>query len=74
MGSTTGRGTVRSFDETGGLGEIAGVDGSIRPFHCVEIADGSRHIDIGVEVDYRLVPKLGRWEAADIRRVPTGSR
>jgi hypothetical protein len=37
------------------------------PFHCIEIADGSRAIDIGTEVSFDLLAKFGRWEAANIR-------
>ena len=61
------RGTVSSFDESAGLGVIAGVAGVDHPFPCIEIADGSRSIDAGVEVSFDLLAKLGRWEAANIR-------
>ena len=37
-------------------------------FHCVEIADGTRDIPEGVEVSFDLLPKLGRYEAANVRR------
>jgi CspA family cold shock protein len=63
-------GTVSSFDEASGLGEITESDGTVRPFHCVEIADGTRSIAAGTRVDFELLAKLGRWEAARIR--PTG--
>ena len=61
------RGTVSSFDESAGLGVIAGVDGVEHPFHCIEIADGSRSIEAGAEVSFDLLAKFGRWEAANIR-------
>jgi cold shock CspA family protein len=61
------RGSVRSFDEAAGLGSIAGVDGHDYPFHCIEIADGSRTIGVGADVSFDLLAKLGRWEAANIR-------
>ena len=61
------RGTVTSFDESAGLGQIADVDGVDHPFHCIEIADGSRSIQVGVEVGFDLLAKFGRWEAANIR-------
>ena len=61
------RGTVTSFDESAGLGVIAGADGVEHPFHCIEIADGSRSIGAGVEVSFDVLAKLGRWEAANIR-------
>ena len=46
---------------------MAGGDGTNYPFHCIEIADGSRDIAVGTGVDFTLLPKLGRYEAADIR-------
>jgi hypothetical protein len=60
-------GTVVRFDVQSGLGEVAGADGTGYPFHCIEIADGSRDIAVGTGVDFTLLPKLGRYEAADIR-------
>jgi cold shock CspA family protein len=60
-------GTVAAFDESVGLGEIDTADGRRLPFHCIAIADGSRTISVGATVEFELVPKLGRWEAADIR-------
>ena len=62
------RGTVTVFDESAGLGLISGADGVEHPFHCIEIADGSRAIDSGTEVSFDLLAKFGRWEAANIRR------
>jgi cold shock CspA family protein len=60
-------GTVAAFDDSSGLGEIEAVDGRRIPFHCVAIADGSRTIVAGTAVEFELMPKLGRWEAAAIR-------
>jgi len=60
------RGTVRRFDAARGLGTIVGDDGRAYDFHCVEIADGSRHIDVDVDVEFEVIAKLGRYEAADI--------
>jgi cold shock CspA family protein len=59
-------GVVASFDEHVGLGVITGDDGVDYPFHCIEIADGSRTIAVGAEVTFAELPKLGRVEAADI--------
>jgi CspA family cold shock protein len=61
------RGVVVAFDESVGLGEIEVADGTRVPFHCIEIADGSRSIDIGTEVSFDLLAKFGRWEAANLR-------
>jgi CspA family cold shock protein len=60
------RGTVTSFDEAAGLGVVTGDDGVAYPFHCVEIADGSRSIEVGTAVAFRLLGKLGTVEAADL--------
>ncbi len=60
------RGTVTTFDKQVGLGEIAADDGRPVRFHCVMIADGSRDIGVGAHVEFELLPKLGRYEAAHI--------
>ncbi len=61
-------GTVDSFDAEVGLGAIRGDDGGTYPFHCTEIADGSRTIAPGTAVCFQVVAgHLGRWEAAAVR-------
>ncbi len=66
----TVRGTVRAFDEQRGLGEIAADDGTVYPFHCMVIADGSRSIRVGAAVEFeRVAGHLGRWEAAAVTKV-----
>ena len=60
-------GVVAAFDEQAGLGTITTAGGDELPFHCTQIADGSRRIDVGAEVAFELLPRLGRWEAAAIR-------
>ena len=57
------RGTVTTFDKVVGLGEITRDDGSVMLFHCVVIADGSRDIPVGTEVEFDAMCKLGRYEA-----------
>jgi cold shock CspA family protein len=57
------RGTVTTFDKVVGLGEITRDDGWVVPFHCIVIADGSRDIPVGAEVEFDLMGKLGRYEA-----------
>jgi CspA family cold shock protein len=59
-------GRVAAFDREIGLGEVASVDGVTYPFHCIEIADGSRDIAVGTVVTFSLLGKLGRYEAAHI--------
>ncbi|HEX6312963.1 MAG TPA: cold-shock protein [Acidimicrobiia bacterium] len=62
------RGQVTAFDPHRGRGEIES-RGDRFPFHCTEIADGSRTIDVGTAVDFEVVAgPLGRWEAAAIER------
>ena len=48
-------------------GMIAGADGHDWPFHCVEILDGSRSIEVGAAVEFERLAKLGRLEASRIR-------
>ena len=43
-------GVVTQFDDPRGLGEVTGEDGAVYPFHCTQIADGSRTIAEGTEV------------------------
>jgi len=66
------RGTVTSFDEYVGLGEVVGsadVEDVRYLFHCVEIADGSRAIEVGTEVEFDLIVKFGAEEASQLRPV-----
>ena len=60
-------GRVTDFDEHVGLGHVTAADGTEHLFHCVEIADGSRRIDVGAVVTFELLRKFGRDEARDIR-------
>jgi cold shock CspA family protein len=61
------RGTVSAFDGQRGLGEITTDDATVYPFHCTVIAGGTRTIDVGVTVDFEVVPgPLGTWEAAQV--------
>jgi cold shock CspA family protein len=63
-------GTVAEFDEPRGWGTVRSDVGGENFFHCTAIADGSRTIEEGAAVAYRLVPgRLGRWEAVDITAV-----
>ena len=60
-------GIVTSFDEHVGLGEVTAADGAGYLFHCVEIADGSRTIDVGARVRFTTMRKFGKLEAASLR-------
>lgn len=61
-------GVVTEYDVPAGIGTVTADDGDEHFFHCTAIADGSRTIDRGTRVRFRVVPgRLGRWEAADLR-------
>jgi cold shock CspA family protein len=63
------RGRVRSFDERRGVGEITSEDGRVFAFHSTAIADGSRRIAEGAQVEFDVEAGLpGRWEAAAIEK------
>ena len=65
------RGTVTSFDDPRGLGEIAGSDGIVYPFHCTQIAHGTRHIAVRSAVEFQILAgHLGRFEATAISLRP----
>jgi cold shock CspA family protein len=62
-------GVVATFDEHRGYGTIRAADGAEVFFHCTRILDGSRTVDVGATVAYRLVPgHHGRLEAAAITK------
>lgn len=65
---TARSGRVVAFDQAVGLGEVEAADGTRFPFHCIEIADGSRDIPVGQAVTFDVIGKLGRFEAARITR------
>ncbi|MEM7271542.1 MAG: hypothetical protein AAF547_00555 [Actinomycetota bacterium] len=61
-------GRVDSFDAEVGLGQVIDDTGARWTFHCTTIADGTRRIETGAPVRFRLGPGgPGRWEAFDIR-------
>lgn len=60
------RGVVSEFDAGLGLGTIEDSDGNAYPFHCLAIVDGSREIEVGLDVGFEVLPKLGRYEACRI--------
>jgi cold shock CspA family protein len=57
-------GTVSTFDDAAGLGEVTADDGTAYPFHCTQIGDGTRSIAVGTKVTFDLEPRLGRYEAS----------
>jgi CspA family cold shock protein len=69
VSAATATGIVSAFDRSVGLGEVSTADGQRHPFHCIEIADGTRDIEVGTPVTFELLGKLGRYEAARITKV-----
>lgn len=66
-GGVTGTGRVVDFDEAVGLGTVEGEDGRRWPFHCTQIADGSRRIDAGARVRFVVgAARRGTWEASAV--------
>ena len=73
-GPGPGEGTVSAFDEPVGLGTVTTVDGVDYPFHCTQIADGSRTIAVGTPVIFVARAGLpGRWEAFELRACAVGA-
>ena len=69
-------GVVASFDDPRGLGVLRSESGVEYPFHCANIADGTRRIAEGAAVVWTVIPgRSGRWEGSVIRpaREVTGS-
>ena len=62
------QGRVSAFDEPRGLGTIVDEDGRTYLFHCTQIADGTRTIEVGQDVRFELLAKLGRYEATAIEK------
>ncbi len=61
-------GTVIYFDDHRGDGSVLADNGESYYFHCVEIADGSRFLNVGTRVAMtRRVGLLGRDEAANLQ-------
>ncbi len=47
-------------------------DGTVFPFHCTQIVDDSRLVEVGAAVEFAVIPgTMGRWEAGEIVKLPT---
>ena len=74
-GAPLRHGLITEFDLAAGTGIVTAEDddgddddgGTAYPFHCIEIADGSRAIDPGTPVEFALLAKFGGYQAAQIR-------
>jgi len=61
-------GTVATFDGHAGTGTIAADDGATFPFHCIEVADGTRTIEEGARVSFERLARFGRYQAAALQQ------
>jgi CspA family cold shock protein len=61
-------GTVVEFDARVGLGTVERNDGQRFLFHCIELSDGTRTIEVPTRVTFNLLCKLGRYEASAVTR------
>jgi cold shock CspA family protein len=63
-------GQVETFDELRGDGVLVSDGGTMFYFHCVNIADGSRSVNLGQKVEARRgVGHLGHDEAFAIEKI-----
>lgn len=63
-------GFIESFDDRRGDGVLLSHEGERFYFHCVSIADGTRHIDPGVIAQgERQVGHVGRDEVVAVARI-----
>ncbi len=61
------RGRVVDYDDHKGYGYVQGSDGQRLFFHCTSIADGSRTVAVGAEVEFEVVTDpRGKPEAASL--------
>jgi cold shock CspA family protein len=60
-------GIVVEFDAHAGLGVVEASDGSRLSFHCTQVIDGSRSLNVGDRVRYEVIPGgRGVWEAGSL--------
>ncbi|HVF31530.1 MAG TPA: cold shock domain-containing protein [Acidimicrobiales bacterium] len=60
---------MAGFDEHKGFGTVQAEDGRELFFHCTQLVDGSRTVEVGTLVRFEVVPgHLGRWEAARVEK------
>ena len=60
-------GRVAEFDAGRGVGVVVADGGASYRFHAANIADGSRRIAAGTDVDFERLARFGAWEATAIR-------
>lgn len=59
-------GVVTEFNDDRGLGTVLSDDGVAFLFHVIEIADGTRSIDVGQAVRFEPLPRFGTLQAGAI--------
>jgi hypothetical protein len=60
---------IVEFDAAVGWGSVQVLStGEVLGFHCLDIADATRTIEVDTPVNCRRVGRLGHWEAAAITR------
>ena len=60
-------GTVTDFDQQKGYGTVTASDGASYFFHCTQLTDGTRTVERGAPVAFRLRPwHRGQVEATDL--------
>jgi cold shock CspA family protein len=62
-------GKVTGFDPGKGLGTVRADNGTDYVFHVIEIADGTRTIDVGQPVRFQPLAKFGQYQACKLRKV-----
>jgi hypothetical protein len=62
-------GSVSEFDDAAGLGVVIGEDRRTYRFQCIEIADGSRSIEVGRAVVFELLPRFGAFQAGALHKL-----
>jgi len=71
VGRRNETGIVSAFDDAAGVGRILDSDGTLIPFHCVSIADGTRWIAEGTAVVFhRRLGPTGLLEAVGVSAGP----
>jgi cold shock CspA family protein len=64
------RGVVTEFSDARGLGTVTSTDeGGSYVFHVIEIADGTRTIEVGQTVLFEHLHRLGDVQAGSITKV-----
>ena len=64
-------GVVTAFDPVRGLGTVTSGDGTATwPFHCTQIADGTRSVEVARRVAFTVAAgHLGRMEAEQVTKL-----